>query len=136
MKRITILLCCCSLLAAAQNPDTIRMAPIRDHLYFLDCIHGDGGGNVAASIGDEGVLLVDDMFAYMSVQLKDAVRSVSDKPIRMILNTHFHSDHIEGNKVFKPSAIIIGHENIYKRWRGAPSGMDMTPPVTFPDSLT
>src|SRR5882762_5200913 len=133
MKRITVWLCCCSLMAAAQSPDTVRMAPIGDHLFFLDCIHGDGGGNVAMSVGDEGVLLVDDMFAYMSPQLQSVIRSVSDKPVRMVLNTHFHSDHIEGNKIFKPSAIIIGHENIYKRLqgKGSASGADMTPAVTF-----
>src|SRR5882757_4029889 len=138
MKRITLLFCCCSLLAAGQDSVSVRTTPLRDNLYFLDCINGEGGGNVAASIGDEGTLLVDDMYAVMSHKLEAAVRLVKDKPIRMILNTHFHGDHIEGNKSFRASTIIVGHDNVYRRLygRGAGAGTDMTPAITFSDSLT
>jgi cyclase len=138
MKRITILLCCCAQLAFGQTTPsdsiTVRITPINGNLYFLDCLHGFGGGNVIASIGDDGVLLVDDMFAFMSVRMEAAIRSIRDKPIRVILNTHFHSDHIDGNKTFSDRAVIIGQDNVARRLLAHKS--PGAPSVTFADSLT
>ena len=130
------LFCLCGKTHGQAQADSIqvRIAPINGNLYFLDCINGFGGGNVIASIGEEGILLVDDMYAKMSTQLTAAVHSVKDKPIRIILNTHYHKDHIEGNKSFRTSAIIVGHENIFNRYKDA--GPDLAPTITFSDSLT
>jgi cyclase len=111
----------------------VRIAHIYDNLYFLDCINGFGGGNVIASIGDEGILLVDDMYAKMSTQLEATVRSVREKPIRLILNTHYHKDHIEGNKSFRAKAILVGHENIFSRHKDANPAL--APTIMFTDSL-
>jgi cyclase len=58
---------------------------------------------------------VDDMYASMSAKLGDALKTISNKPVKIILNTHFHGDHIQGNKNFQQSAVIIGHQNISKR---------------------
>ena len=111
----------------------------RGDLYFLDCVNGFGGGNVTASIGEDGILLADDMYAAMSPKLLAALRSVSDKPVRMVLNSHFHGDHIEGNKNFQQSAIIIAHENVRRQLlrmntASAPT-IGMLPAVTFTDSM-
>lgn len=119
---------------AAADSIEVRITHIQDNLYFLDCINGFGGGNVIASIGDEGILLVDDMYAKMSNQLEAAVHSVKDKPIRLILNTHYHKDHIEGNKSFKAKAILVGHENIFNRYNDA--SPELAPTILFSDSLT
>ncbi|MEP6950010.1 MAG: MBL fold metallo-hydrolase [Ginsengibacter sp.] len=123
------------------NEDTIsvRIAKAGGNVYFLDCVNGFGGGNVAASIGEEGILLVDDMYALLSGKLEALLKSISDKPIRMIVNTHFHRDHIEGNKIFKTSSIIIAQENVTKRLlknnsASAPT-IEMMPAITFADSL-
>jgi cyclase len=162
MKRLTILFFSCLQIVSGQNnsvkniglmhndlyrharqtdKDTIsiRIARVGGTVYFLDCVNGFGGGNVAASIGEEGILLVDDMYALMSGKLEAALRSVSDKPIRMIVNTHFHQDHIEGNKIFKRSSIIIAQENVSNRLlknnsASTPAG-EMMPAITFSDSL-
>jgi cyclase len=146
---ITLALLCSCGLAYGQGPTPpatapisklpadsiqVRIAHIDDNLYFLDCINGFGGGNVIASIGDEGILLVDDMYAKMSAQLEAAVHSVKEKPIRLILNTHYHKDHIEGNKSFKAKAILVGHENIFNRHKDA--SPDLAPTILFSDSLT
>src|SRR5882757_6022541 len=134
MKRLTFLLFLCSHIAYGQSnliknvsaafgakPDAqknfedsiaIRTTKIDGNLYFLDCINGFGGGNVAASIGDDGILLVDDMYAMMAPKLKDALKVISNKPVKIVLNTHFHWDHIEGIKAFQSSSVIIAQENV------------------------
>ncbi|MEP6675708.1 MAG: MBL fold metallo-hydrolase [Ferruginibacter sp.] len=130
------------IVAHFHNDDSIsvRLIQIEHGLYFMDCINGFGGGNVIASAGDDGILLVDDMYAVMAAKLQHTLDSVSGKPVRIILNTHFHSDHIEGNKMFGHSAVIIAHENVSKRLlqknTAAKPTTAMMPAVTFSDSLT
>lgn len=126
-----------------QKPDedtiSVRIARVAGNVYFLDCVNGFGGGNVAASIGDDGILLADDMYASMSSKLEAALKSISNKEIRMVLNTHFHSDHIEGNKILKKSTIIIAQENVstrlLKKNKESAPATDMMPTLTFQDSL-
>src|SRR6478736_436868 len=51
------------------------------------------GGNIGLSVGDDGVLIVDDQFAPLAPKIKAALKNITDKPIRFVLNTHFHGDH-------------------------------------------
>jgi glyoxylase-like metal-dependent hydrolase (beta-lactamase superfamily II) len=118
----------------------IRAAKAAGNVYFLDCVGDFGGGNVAASVGDDGILLVDDMYAMMAPKLQAALKTLSDKPVKIILNTHFHGDHIQGNRAFRDSAVIIGQENIAKRLVAANKDsaptLDMVPAVTFQDRIS
>lgn len=119
---------------------TIQMNKIGGSVHFLECINGFAGGNVAASVGEDGILLVDDMFAMMSNKIKIALATLSAKPIKMVLNTHFHGDHIQGNKIFGESAVIVAHENVRKRLQKSitpknPS-TQMLPVVVFRDSMS
>jgi glyoxylase-like metal-dependent hydrolase (beta-lactamase superfamily II) len=97
-------------------------------------VNGFGGGNVAASMGEDGILLVDDMYAGMVPKLQRALGKVSSLPIRLVVNTHFHGDHIDGNSVLGPTTVIIGHDNVLARLNAG-----KTPPaypmVTFTDSI-
>ena len=108
-------------------------------VYMLDCENGFGGGNVAASIGPDGILLVDDMFKDITKKLQLTLKKISDKEIRMVINSHFHGDHIEGNTVLSPSAVIVAHENTFKRLTVSPTPAWVTPQViphiTFSDKL-
>jgi len=119
---------------------TVRAAKAAGNVYFLDCAGGFGGGNVAASVGDDGILLVDDMYAAMGPKLLAALKTLSDKPVRIVLNTHFHGDHIQGNKNFHGTAVIIGQENIAKRLIAANKDsaptLDYVPAVTFSDWIS
>ncbi len=150
MKRSLLLFVCSFTILLAQakpvhaknfeDSISIRTTKLEGNLYFIDCVNGFGGGNVTASIGEDGILLADDMYAMMSGKLKAALHNISDKPIRIILNSHFHGDHIQGNKEFQNSSIIIAHENVSKRLllNNKPTAptMGMMPFVTFRDSLT
>ena len=122
--------------SAQDNLDkvTVRLIEAGGSVYMADCPDGFGGGNVAASIGPDGILLVDDMFAAMVPKLKAALQTKSTLPIRIVINSHFHGDHIQGDTVLAPGATLIGHENLLERisrGRSAPP----FPMVTFGDAL-
>jgi cyclase len=102
---------------------------------MADCVNGFGGGNVAASIGPDGILLVDDMYKAMVPKLQQSLKGLSPLPIRIVVNTHFHGDHIQGNGVLGASATLIGHENVLKRVSAA-VGPGVYPMVKFKDELT
>lgn len=117
----------------------VRKVLVKGNVYMLDCVNGFAGGNVAASIGGDGILLVDDMYASMGKQLVDTVSKLATRPVRIVLNTHFHGDHIQGNINFRSSAVIIGHDNLYKRMKindkAGEANFGLAPMVTFTDSL-
>src|SRR5262245_41942311 len=75
-----------------------------------------GGGNVAAFVGTDGVLLVDSMFAPLADRLVAAVRTVTDREIRFLINTHVHPDHIGGNEPLATRGVLIfAHDNVRLR---------------------
>src|SRR5262245_1818384 len=75
-----------------------------------------GGGNVAAFVGTEGVLLVDSMFAPLADRLVAAVRKVTESEIRFLINTHVHPDHIGGNEPLATRGVLIfAHDNVRLR---------------------
>ncbi len=95
--------------AAQQNPDFSRMnvnvLPVQGQVHMLV----GAGGNVAVQAGDEGVLLVDTGYTQMSEKLLAAVRKVSAKPIRAIVNTSWAQDHTGGNEaVAKAGSMLLG----------------------------
>ncbi|HJN94537.1 MAG TPA: MBL fold metallo-hydrolase [Gammaproteobacteria bacterium] len=76
-----------------------------------------GGGNIGVQIGDDGVLLVDSLFAPLSDKLVAAVREVSDSEIRFLINTHIHVDHVGGNKnLAEMGVLIFAHDNTRLRF--------------------
>jgi len=112
----------------------VRLTKLGGSVYMADIPSGEGGGNVAASVGPDGVLLVDDMFAASVPRLQLALKGLTDQPIRVVINTHFHGDHIQGNRVLAGSAIVIGHDNVLKRV-SQPSGAAPYPMVAFGDGM-
>src|SRR6185295_19862327 len=73
------------------------------------------GGNIGVSVGEDGVMLVDDQFAPLAPKIREALKGITSKPIKFVLNTHFHGDHTGGNAQFSSEATIIAHENVRKR---------------------
>jgi glyoxylase-like metal-dependent hydrolase (beta-lactamase superfamily II) len=98
------------------------------------------GGNIGASVGDDGIVIIDDQYAPLAPKIVDALKAISDKPIRFILNTHFHGDHTGGNEILGRTAPILAHTNVRKRLAAGggstpPAPKGALPVVTFDESL-
>ena len=75
-----------------------------------------GGGNVGVFINDKEVVLIDNTYEIIEDVLMASLREITDKPIKFIINTHFHHDHSDGNRAFGKQGIpIISHQNAKKR---------------------
>src|SRR5579863_9142629 len=113
---------------AAHQNQTVK---ITDGLYVL--MGGPAQGNIAVSVGSDGILLVDSMYGPMHQKIMDALAKISTQPIRYLINTHLHGDHTAGNEAMaKLGAVIISHENMRKRMTGQPA----LPVVTYTDNMT
>jgi cyclase len=121
--------------------ETVKVAP---NLYMLS----GAGGNIGVYTGENGTLLVDSQFSQLADKIKAAIAKIDGGPVRLLVNTHWHYDHVYGNEPFgKAGAVIIAHENTrrrmtaeqtfpefnFKQLRAAPAALPM---VTFADSLT
>jgi len=73
------------------------------------------GGNIGVSVGDDGLLIVDDQFAPLADKIRAALKGIADKKLHFILNTHWHRDHTGGNITFGPETTIIAHDKVRKR---------------------
>src|SRR5215469_15349753 len=75
----------------------VQIAKVAGNVYLLT---GDGG-NIAADVGDDGIVLVDDQYAPLAEKIQAALKGITDKPVRFIINTHYHGDHTGGNEYFQ-----------------------------------
>jgi glyoxylase-like metal-dependent hydrolase (beta-lactamase superfamily II) len=76
------------------------------------------GGNVGISSGEDGLYIIDDQLRPVTGQLLETIRKISSKPIRFVINTHYHADHTGGNEAIgKSGALIIAHDNIHQRMK-------------------
>jgi cyclase len=98
--------------SAAVMPDysraEVHVLPVQGNIYMLV----GAGGNITVQAGNDGVLLVDTGVAQMSDKVLAAVRSISDKPIRFIIDTHIHPDHTGGNAAIAKAGMTIAGGNV------------------------
>jgi len=117
----------------AQNFDnvTITTTKLSDNVYMLV----GAGGNIGVSVGDDGVFVIDDQFAPLTTKIEAAIKTLSDKQIQFLVNTHYHGDHTGGNENMKKlGTTIIAHDNVRKRLEDKPK--DALPVITFNDELS
>lgn len=95
----------------ARQDVTVKTQKLTDRLYLLQ----GRGGNVGASVGADGVLIVDDDFAQVAPKIAEAIKALGAERPRYVLNTHWHGDHTGGNALFGKSSIIVAHQNVRKR---------------------
>ena len=106
-------------------------------IYMLQGVGGFTGGNIGLSVGDEGVVIIDDSMPPMLGILNDAVKTVTDRPIDFLINTHIHADHIGNNESLgKLGTWIVGHKNLRQRLLDqgidTPDGKVDTPKAALP----
>lgn len=92
----------------------IHVTKVAGNIYMLQ----GQGGNIAASVGEDGIIIVDDAYAPLADKIQAALKSlgITDKPVRFVINTHYHEDHTGGNVPFGTvGATIIAHDNVHKR---------------------
>lgn len=115
----TIKLICSSFLfflaftITGQNRDIkIKTSKLTEQVYMLK----GSGGNIGIFIGNDGVFMIDDQFAPLTPKILTAIKKITDKPIKYLINTHWHGDHTGGNEnMQKEGAIIVAHNNVRKR---------------------
>ena len=119
----------------------IKAQKVAGSVYMLT----GAGGNIGVSVGDDGIVMIDDQYAPMAPKIRTALKAITDKPLRFVINTHYHGDHTGGNESFAGEAPVIAHENARKRMQtggkgrfgdipAAPKGG--LPIVTFDNRLT
>ena len=128
----------------------IHVLPVRENIYMLV----GSGGNITVQTGDEGILVIDTQYAPLTGRILAAVRNLSDAPIRYIINTHYHPDHVGGNRelraagstisggnismaVSNPSegATVIAHENVLLRLSAAAGKGSQLDPKGWPNDI-
>jgi len=136
----------CAVSAHAQTDFSkieVKASKVAGNVYMLQ----GAGGNIGVSVGDDGILIVDDQYAPVADKIRAALKGIADKKLRFILNTHWHGDHTGGNVVFGPEAPVIAHENVRKRLSTEqrsevfksttpPAPKEALPIITFNQSLT
>jgi glyoxylase-like metal-dependent hydrolase (beta-lactamase superfamily II) len=104
--------------ALAQQEDfskvQIKVTKVSGNIYMLE----GSGGNIAASVGEDGIVIVDDQFAPLAEKIQAALKGlgITDKPVRFVINTHYHGDHTGGNVPFNNAgSTLIAQDNVRKR---------------------
>jgi cyclase len=137
----SLLIACSALAQQDFSKVEIKVQKVAGTVYMLT----GAGGNIGVSAGEDGIVVIDDQFAPLAPKIKEALKSISDKPIRFVLNTHYHGDHTGGNEIFGREGTIIAQENVRTRLaNGSTARGNATPPapkgalpiVTFNDRAT
>jgi glyoxylase-like metal-dependent hydrolase (beta-lactamase superfamily II) len=121
----------------AQNFDdvTVESVKLSDHVYMLV----GAGGNIGVSVGDDGVFVIDDQYAPLTPKIVAAIKTLTDKDLKFLVNTHHHGDHTGGNANMKKlGATIIAHDNVRRNleMNDSESNKDGLPIITFNDKLS
>ena len=131
-------LCMGSFLVATAQRDfsdvEITSEQLSDNIYALF----GAGGNIGLAVGDDAAYVIDDQFGPLTEKIVAHVKTLTDKPISFVLNTHHHGDHTGGNEnLANAGAMVIAHENVRKRLADAENPVEAAFPVlTFNDKMT
>jgi len=126
----------------AQQPGGVKAIPVDGPVYMLE---GGGGGNIGVLTTPSGPIVIDAMMANSAEQIKNALRSIGGDNIRYLINTHWHSDHTDGNKTLGQGTVIVAHKNVrallenpsvLMGQKPAPTPENALPKITYSELLT
>ncbi len=107
----------------------VTTTKLTDSVYMLK----GAGGNIGVSVGEDGVLMIDDQFEPLAPKITEAIRAISDNDIRFLINTHYHGDHVGGNAWFAKTegTTIFAHDNVRMRLVDGDKEKAALPVVTY-----
>lgn len=126
---------------AGRQGTVLKVHAVAGSISYIE----GAGGNIGVSAGEDGLLVVDDQLAHAEADVVRSIASLSDQPVRYVLNTHWHSDHVGNNAAVAQGAPILAHTNVRRRMAGDPGiegkkGEDTPqaalPSITFDEGLT
>jgi glyoxylase-like metal-dependent hydrolase (beta-lactamase superfamily II) len=140
------LLCTATSVSAQANLDTVqvRSQALGGGVHLLT----GSGGNIGLAVGADAVFVVDDQFAPLTPKILAAIAAITPRPVRFVVNTHWHPDHTGGNEnLGKAGALVVAHENVRTRMsteqfiqamnrREPPAPAGALPVVTFTEGVT
>ena len=148
LKKLFIIIGCLVATSVFAQQDfskvQIQTIPVAKGIYMLV----GSGGNIGLFVGQDGAFLIDDQYAPLTDKILEAISAVTDKPVRFLVNTHWHGDHTGGNEnIGKGGTIIVAHDNVRKRLAKGqfikvfnmdipPAPPNALPVITFADSVT
>ncbi len=122
----------------------VRTTRLADGVYMMT----GAGGNLGLAVGEDAVFLVDDQYAPLTPKISEAIAKLTARPVRFVLNTHWHGDHTGGNENFgRAGALLVAHDNVrarmgseqfieFMRMKAPPSPAAALPVVTFSGAMT
>jgi glyoxylase-like metal-dependent hydrolase (beta-lactamase superfamily II) len=150
MRNVCVFLLSLALAALAQDKDfskvEMKVSKVAGTVYMLE----GAGGNIGASVGEDGIVVVDDQYAPLAEKIQAALQGITDKPVRFVINTHYHGDHTGSNAYFQRTAPVIAQDNVRKRLEQAgvagnggsvrmdtkPQAKEALPIITFDHDVT
>jgi cyclase len=120
-----------------RPPATLEIQKVKENLYMI----AGGGGNTAAFITEKGVVVIDTKLPNNGPGILEKIKSVTDKPVTIVINTHTHGDHVGSNSAFTGAVEFIAHENCKTGMEKMPAfqsdeGKKYLPGKTFQDKLS
>ncbi len=116
-----------------------KLIKVNNNIYMLQ----GKGGNIGLSFGSDGIFMIDDQYTDGIEQIQEDIKKKSDKPVRFLVNTHFHGDHTGGNAAMaQTGTVIFSQENVRNRLQGMIEKdskkipQEALPIVTFSEDLT
>ena len=143
MKRtalFTSILIALTLNCKAQGFEDVKIeaTKLTNHIYVLT----GAGGNIGISIGKDGIFIIDDQFAPLTRKIETKLKELSDQPIKIVVNTHYHGDHTGGNANMQQlGATIVAHDNVRHRLETVPqrdgslAPKNALPVITYNDKM-
>jgi cyclase len=144
MRKFLLLLLsfCIALTIRAQQPPQqapdfskaqVKVQELAENVFVLQSSGVQAGmGNIGVFAGNEGILLVDSQLVELGPKIDAALKTISDKPVKYVLNTHWHGDHTGGNAYWGKTAVLIAQDNVPKTMQKEPDRRITDLPVSLP----